>query len=98
MAKSCRCSRTDRRPNMRPILIRAAATGAVALALAWVTVAGTPDLAAQGRGRGAGPAAAAPSKPAPARDLTGVWMKGRAPQGLPTFDGSTWTPGIPPPL
>ena len=25
-------------------------------------------------------------------------MKGRTPPGMPTFDGSTWTPGTPPPL
>jgi hypothetical protein len=86
---------------MRHTMIRSAAMGAAALAVAWVTLTDTPDLAAQGRGRGAGAGAApaaATSKPAPMRDVNGVWMKGRAPQGMPTFDGSTWTPGIQPPL
>ena len=84
---------------MRLTMIRPAAISAAALAVACVTLTGTPDLAAQGRGRGAGAApAAAPSKPAPARDLSGVWMKGRTPPGMTTFDGSTWTPGTPPPL
>ena len=67
---------------MRHTMIRSAAMSAAALAVAWVTLTDTPDLAAQGRGRGAGaaPAAAPASKPAPVRDLSGVWMKGRAPQ------------------
>jgi hypothetical protein len=80
--------------DMRHNMIRATAAAAAVLALTWVTVD------AQGRGRGAG-AAAAPaqaSKPAPKRDLTGVWMKGAAPAGVKQFDGSSWTPGIQPPL
>jgi len=85
-------------------MIRAAAAGVAVLAVAWVTLARTPDVAAQaaqggGRGGGAAQAApAAPSKPAPARDISGVWMKGRAPQGVRQFDNAEWTPGEPPPL
>jgi hypothetical protein len=84
---------------MRQDLIRGTVATAATLALAWGYFAQPHVVAAQGRGRGAGAAPAAkPSAPAPVRDLTGVWMKGRAPQGVATFDGSTWTPGIQPPL
>ncbi len=85
---------------MRYMTIRAAVAGAAILGAAWVTTARTPEVAAQGRGgAAAAPAApAAPSKPAPARDISGVWMKGRAPQGVRQFDGAEWTPGVPPPL
>jgi len=79
---------------MRHNWVRATAAAAAVLALTWV------GLDAQGRGRGAGAAAAPakPSQPAPKRDLTGVWMKGAAPQGVKQFDGSAWTPGVQPPL
>jgi len=81
---------------MRQRLIRSTATAGAVLATVWVLLVQTADPAAQGRGGGA-PAAAAASRPAPARDLTGVWMK-RNPPGVKQFDGSTWTPGVPPPL
>ena len=81
---------------MRQGVIRSTATAGAVLATAWVLLVQTADPAAQGRGSGA-PAAAAASRPAPARDLTGVWMK-RTPPGVKQFDGSTWTPGVPPPL
>ena len=61
--------------------------GAVLLAAGWI-LAQTAQPAAQG--------GAAPVNPP--RDLTGVWFKGRPPQGVRQFDGSTWTPGTPPPL
>ena len=80
---------------MQHNMIRAAATVAAMAALTWVGVS------AQGRGRGAGAAAAAPaqpSKPAPRRDISGVWMKGAAPPGVRQFDGAAWTPGVEPPL
>jgi hypothetical protein len=83
---------------MRQVLIRAAAATAAGLALAWVSVIPSADVAAQGRGAAPPAAAAGPSKPAPPRDLSGVWMKGRAPAGVTQFDGSTWTPGVAPPL
>jgi hypothetical protein len=86
---------------MRYTMIRAAAAGVAVLAVVWVTLARTSDVAAQaaqGGGRGAAAAPAAPSKPAPARDISGVWMKGRAPQGVRQFDNAEWTPGEPPPL
>jgi len=84
---------------MRQGMIRSTAAAGAVLAVAWVFVAQIAHPAAQGnRGRGAGAAAAAaPSRPAPARDLTGVWFK-RTPQGVTQFDGATWTPGIQPPL
>jgi len=84
---------------MRQGMIRSTAAAGAVLAVAWVFVAQMAHPAAQGnRGRGAGAApAAAPSRPAPARDLTGVWFK-RTPQGVTQFDGATWTPGIQPPL
>lgn len=81
---------------MRQGLIRSTAASGAVLATAWVLLAQTADPAAQGRAGGA-PAAAPVSRPAPARDLTGVWMKRNAP-GVKQFDGSTWTPGVPPPL
>ena len=61
--------------------------GAVLLAAGWI-LAQTALPAAQG--------GAAPVNPP--RDLTGVWFKGRPPEGVRQFDGSTWTPGTPPPL
>ena len=56
---------------MRYMTIRAAVAGAAILGAAWVTIDRTPEVAAQGRG-GAAAAPAAPSKPAPARDISGV--------------------------
>jgi hypothetical protein len=81
---------------MRLRLIWSTAVAGVVLATAAALFIQTAAPAAQGRGAGA-PAAAAPSGPAPVRDLTGVWMK-RTPPGVQQFDGSTWTPGVPPPL
>lgn len=81
---------------MRQGLIRSTAAAAAVLATAWVLLVQTADPAAQGR-QGGAPAAAAASRPAPARDLTGVWMKRNAPV-VKQFDGSTWTPGVQPPL
>ena len=78
-------------------LIRSTAAAAAALAVASGIFVLTAHPAAQGRGRGAAAAHAAPSRPAPVRDLTGVWMK-RTPPGVTQFDGATWTPGVPPPL
>ena len=78
-------------------VIRSMAAAAAVLAVASGIFALTVHPAAQGRGRGAAAAPAAPSRPAPVRDLTGVWMK-RTPQGVTQFDGATWTPGVPPPL
>lgn len=72
------------------------AAAAAALAVACGIFALTAHPAAQGRGRGAAAPAAA-SRPAPARDLTGVWMK-HTPPGVTQFDGATWTPGVPPPF
>ena len=43
-------------------------------------------------------AASAQTPQRPVRDLTGVWMKARTPATVKTFDGSTWTPGVPPAL
>ena len=85
---------------MRQRWIQATAAVAGTLALAWVSLAHPTSLAAQGRGRagGAAPAPAAASRPAPARDLSGIWMKARTPATVKTFDGSTWTPGEAPPL
>lgn len=71
--------------------------GAVAAAMGVALFAAHPSAQAAQGGRGGAPAAAAPSRPAPKRDLTGVWMK-RTPPGVKQFDGSTWTPGVPPPL
>ena len=82
---------------MRQTMIRAAAAMAVAVAVTCVAL-GTPGVAAQGRGAGTAAPAAAASKPAPVRDLTGVWMKGRAPEGVKQFDNAEWTPGVPAPL
>jgi hypothetical protein len=79
-------------------MVRAAAMTVAISAAAVLVAVGSPELAAQGAGRGAAPAAAAPSKPAPVRDVSGVWMKGRAPQGVKQFDGAEWTPGVQAPL
>jgi hypothetical protein len=74
------------------IFLTAAAIAAV-VASTWISVD------AQGRGGGGAAATPAqPSKPAPKRDLNGVWMKGPAPAGVKQFDGAAWTPGIEPPL
>lgn len=83
-------------------LIRStAAAGTVFAVAGWIFIQTAHPAAQGGRGRGAGAAAAAPvapSQPPPVRDLTGVWMKRNAARGVPQFDGSTWTPGIPPPF
>lgn len=62
----------------------------------------TGSLAAQGPppmgGRGGGAAAKAPSPPAPARDLTGVWMKREPPGSNRRYTGFTYTdPNTDPP-
>ena len=79
---------------MTKTVMRIAAAGAAVLAIAGGSVLLGDRAAAQGR-RGGGPPP--DTRPTPVRDLSGVWMK-RTPQGLPSFDGSTWTPGEPPPL
>jgi len=81
---------------MRQGLIRSTAAAAAVFAVAgWIFTQTAHPAAQGGRGRGA---AAAPSQRAPVRDLTGVWMKRNAPEGVRQFDGATWTPGTPPPL
>lgn len=83
---------------MRHGVIQAAA-GTFALAIAAGVGAEFRVAEAQGRQGGAAPAAAQkPSRPAPVRDMSGVWFKARTPRDVKTFDGSTWTPGVPPPL
>lgn len=73
------------------------AAAAVAGVVVTCVAFGTPGVSAQGRGgRAAGPAVA--SKPAPVRDVSGVWMKGRAPEGVKQFDNAEWTPGVIAPL
>ena len=81
---------------MRLRVIRSTAVAGAVLATASVFLLQSADPVAQGRGV-AVPAAAAPARPAPVRDLTGVWFK-RTPPGVKQFDGSTWTPGVAPPL
>ena len=78
---------------------RSATTFAWAVAFAAVCVIAAPRAqpATQGDQGGGAAQAAAASRPAPARDLTGVWMK-RTPPGVESFNGATWTPGVPPPL
>ncbi len=85
--------------QMRLQMRRSATTFASAVAFAAVCGIAAPmaQPATQGD-QGSGAAQAAPqSRPAPARDLTGVWMK-RTPPGVESFNGATWTPGVPPPL
>jgi len=83
------------RPQVRQGVIGSVLASAAAFAVACVIVAQAAPLAAQGN-QGGGAAQATP-RPAPARDLTGVWMK-RTPPGVESFNGATWTPGVPPPL
>ena len=84
-----------RRPQVRHGVIGSTLASAAAFAVGCVIVAQAASLAAQGN-QGGGAAQATP-RPAPARDLTGVWMK-RTPPGVESFNGATWTPGVPPPL
>ena len=79
---------------MRQRMIRTSAAAGAVLAAALVLVVQTAGPAAQGRGAAA---PAKPSGPAPTRDISGVWFK-RTPPNVKQFDGSTWTPGVPPPL
>lgn len=81
---------------MRQRVIQSSAAAGAVLVMAMVFVAQTAGPAAQGRGAAAAKPAA-PAQPAPARDLSGVWMK-RTPPNVKQFDGSTWTPGVAPPL
>jgi hypothetical protein len=80
---------------MRLRLIRSTAVAGVVLAAASVWFMQVANSAAQGRGAAAPDAGSA--RPAPVRDLTGVWMKRNVP-GVTQFSGAEWTPGVPPPL
>jgi len=62
---------------------------AAGAALVLVSALGAQTAQAGGQGKAA-PAAKAPSAPAPAHDLTGVWMI-RNPQNMRAFSGATFT-------
>ena len=52
---------------MRQTMIRPAAAGAAVIAVAWIALAGTPGVAAQGRGAGPAPRPPRPGRRSPRR-------------------------------